>query len=317
MVFLNRNNYLNQVLSKKDNPRYAGPKSLYKYRPFDQFSFDMLENDYIFLCVASGLDDPSECVVTIDIENCFNEQEVIVNFDIFNNILQFVRPYTSQENYEKLYSKIQGIYNSSSSYEEFMSTLGDTVQELACDTDINSIIDLMKSIPVLIDNSPKKGEYERVIRGLVEARNNVGICSLAESNDIEDMWMNYANNYSGYCVEFDMADYEYNKYLLPVIYEVQKETDLINSIVKNILGQTIFALSKEQIDIERNHILKLLTTKDVKWSYQKEWRLVGDANFKLKAPPIKRIIIGSNVEETNKNKMIEICEKLKIKYEIL
>lgn len=101
------------------------------------------------------------------------------------------------------------------------------------------------------------------------------------------------------------------------MYEDQKETDLINSIVKNILGQTIFVLSKEQIDIERNHILKLLTTKDLKWSYQKEWRLIGDANFKLKTPKIKRVIIGSNANENDKSKMNEICEKLNIKVDLL
>lgn len=37
-----------------------------------------------------------------------------------------------------------------------------------------------------------------------------------------------------------MEDYEYNNYSLPVMYEDQKEIDLINSIVKNILGESIF-----------------------------------------------------------------------------
>ena len=54
------------------------------------------------------------------------------------------------------------------------------------------------------------------------------------------MWENYANNYSEYFIEYDMEDYEYNKYSLPVMYEDQKEIDLINSIVKNILGESIF-----------------------------------------------------------------------------
>ena len=168
----------------------------------------------------------------------------------------------------------------------------------------------------MIDNTNKKEKYEQVLINLIKARNKVGICSLAESNDIEDMWINYANNYSGYCIEYDMEDYEYNKYLLPVMYEDQKETDLINVIVKNILGQTIFVLSKEQIDIERNHILKLLTTKDLKWSYQKEWRLIGDANFKLSSPQINRIIIGKNAKKDNKEKLINFCENNNISYEI-
>lgn len=301
----------------KDIYSYSGPKSLYKYRPFDKYTFDMLENKYVFLCVASALDDSSECVVTIDKERYLDVQEAKLCFDIVNNILEFIRPYTSEKIYKKKCNKIQEIHNMSKSSAEFMNILGNTLQELAGDTDISVFVNFIKAIPTLTDNSLQKELFEKVIKGLIDARNTVGICSLAESNDIESMWANYANNYSGYCIEYDMEDYEYNKYLLPVMYEDQKETDLINSIVKNILGQTIFVLSKEQIDIERNHILKLLTTKELKWSYQKEWRLVGDANFKLKAPKIKRIIIGSNANENDKSKMIDFCERLKIEVTLL
>lgn len=301
----------------KDIYSYSGPKSLYKYRPFDKYTFDMLEDKYVFLCVASALDDPSECVVTIDKVSYLDVQEAKPCFDIVNNILEFIRPYTSEEIYGETCNKLREIYNVSNSYEEFMNILGDTLKELACDKGIRGIGDVIRNMPLLINNTDEKEKYEKVINNLIEARSKVGICALAESNDIESMWINYANNYSGYCIEYDMEDYEYNKYLLPVMYEDQKETDLINSIVKNILGQTIFILSKEQIDVERNQILKLLTTKDLKWSYQKEWRLIGDANFNLKAPKIKRVIIGYNANENDKSKMIEICEKLNIKVDLL
>lgn len=314
---MDKSNYLNQLCVTKDIASYNGPKSLYKYRPFDKHTFDMLVNKYVFLCVASALDDPSECVVTINKESYLDVQESKPSFDIVNNILEFIKPNTSEEIYGETCNKTREIYNVSNSYEEFMNLLGDTLKELAGDTDIRGVVDVIKNIPLLISNTDKKETYEKAIINLIEARNKVGICSLAESNDIVSMWVNYANNYTGYCIEYDMEDYEYNKYLFPVMYEDQKETDLINSIVKNILGQTIFVLSKEQIDIERNHILKLLTTKDLKWSYQKEWRIIGDANFKLKAPKIKRVIIGYNANENDKTKMIEICEKLNIKIDLL
>ena len=63
----------------KDIYSYSGPRSLYKYRPFDKYTFDMLENKYVFLCVASALDDPSECVVTIDKERYLDVQEAKEN----------------------------------------------------------------------------------------------------------------------------------------------------------------------------------------------------------------------------------------------
>ena len=314
---MKKSDYLNKILLTKTVTYYTGPKSLYKYRPFDKYTVDMLEDKYVFLCVASALDDPSECVVTIDKGSYLDVQEAKPCFDIVNNILEFIRPYTSEEIYIETCNKLREIYNVSNSYEEIMNILGDTIKELACDKGIRGVVDGIKNMPLLIDNTDEKEKYEKVINNLIEARSKVGICALAESNDIESMWINYANNYSGYCIEYDMENYEYNKYLLPVMYEDQKETDLINSIVKNILGQTIFVLSKEQIDIERNQILKLLTTKDLKWSYQKEWRLIGDANFNLKAPKIKRVIIGYNANENDKSKMIEICEKLNIKVDLL
>ena len=290
---------------------------MYKYRPFDKYTFDMLENNYVFLCAACDLDDPSECVVTTDIDDYFDEQKKVINFDIINNMLQFIRLYTSQENYEVTFSKIQEIYNVSSSYEEFMNTLFGTLQNVAGDVDISNVINFIKDLPTSIDNSPQKEKYEQIIKDLIDARKKVGVCSLAETSDIKDMWINYAKDYSGYCIEYDMEGYDYSKFLMPVIYENQKETDLIKAIVKNILGQTIFTLSGEKVEIERNHILKLLTTKDLKWSYQKEWRLVGNANGRLSAPRIKRIILGSNVDESNKEKIIEVCKSLRINVETL
>ena len=51
---------------------YNGPTSLFKYRPFDQYTFDMLESNYLFLCKAEKLDDPTECITSLDIQNLYD-----------------------------------------------------------------------------------------------------------------------------------------------------------------------------------------------------------------------------------------------------
>lgn len=43
-----------KILNKSIINGYQGPDLLYKYRSFDQYSFDMLENNYVFLCVAKN-----------------------------------------------------------------------------------------------------------------------------------------------------------------------------------------------------------------------------------------------------------------------
>lgn len=313
---MEKNNYLNQFIST-NNKIYTGPKYLYKYRPFDQYTFDIIENNYVFLCAANKLDDPSECVVTTDINKYYDDQENKLSYNVIDALLQFIRPFTSEDNYNYVNNMLINLYNQSSTYDDFMEKYSDEMSKISGDNDISSCLKLIKNIPMQINEGPLKESFEKIISSLLDAREKVGVCSLAESNDIEDMWINYASNYSGYCIEYDMENFEYNKALLPVIYENQKETNVVISLVKNILGQIIYTLSNEQLNIDRNQIIKLLTTKDLKWVYQKEWRLVGDADFKLKAPKINRIIVGSNVDKNSKRKMIEICRKLKIEVKLL
>ncbi len=57
---MNAIDFINERFNKKD---VAVPQFLYKYRPFDEHTYDMLSNNYIYLCPAEKLDDPSECKV--------------------------------------------------------------------------------------------------------------------------------------------------------------------------------------------------------------------------------------------------------------
>ena len=93
--------YLNNVLSTKEL-KYGGPKYLYKYRPFDKYTFDMLENNYVFLCKAADLDDKSECDVSIDIGSLVDNETGTLKKECINQILEIVRPYTTEENFNKI-----------------------------------------------------------------------------------------------------------------------------------------------------------------------------------------------------------------------
>jgi len=314
---MEKSNYLNRFNTTSDSQIYTGPKYLYKYRPFDEYAFEMIENHYVFLCAANKLDDPSECVVTADINKYYDEHEDKLSYNVIEALLQFIRPFTSEDNYLQVSNMLINLYNQSSNYDDFICKYSDEMNKMAKEKDISFLVDQIKNIPMKINESSLKESFKKIILSLLDAREKVGVCSLAESNDIKKMWINYASNYSGYCIEYDMEDFEYNDVLLPVIYENQKETNIVISLVKNILGQVIYTSSNERLNIDRNQIIKLLTTKELKWAYQKEWRLVGDADFKIKAPKINRIIIGSNVEENSKNKMIEICRELKIEVKLL
>lgn len=310
----NKIDFLNKCIDKKEE--VSRPTSFFKYRPFDEFTFDMLENNYVYLCPAENLDDPSECVTSINMENYYDVVNDTLRRECVEQIMQIIKPYMSDDNYELAISEMYRIMTPNFKMRNnFLLDYSFELQKMCPNVDIAPVINWLVNIPEMLDDSKIKPQIETLLLKGINARKETGICSLAESCDIQDMWDNYSDNESGYCIEYDLSNYEYKNMLFPVVYEDNKETNLVMQTVATFLGQMIFQLSNNQIDADRSQFLKLFLTKETKWAYQKEWRLINNANEKLKAPPIKRIIIGKNVSEKNKKKMMKYCKKNNIKME--
>ena len=92
---------INIINKKLHGKEIEYPKFLYKYRPFDEFAFDMLENDYLYLCPAEKLDDPSECKASLEIQDLYDLETNQLKFKCIAGILDYIKPYTSEENFEK------------------------------------------------------------------------------------------------------------------------------------------------------------------------------------------------------------------------
>lgn len=71
--FSNEIQKTNQVLSKC-------PNTLYKYRSFDKYAFEMIKDNYAYLSPVKDLDDPFDCIVDFDSEKR-NKNE-------YDNVLQ-------------------------------------------------------------------------------------------------------------------------------------------------------------------------------------------------------------------------------------
>ena len=89
-------NFLNDKMVGQD---VAVPKFLYKYRPFDDYAFDMLEKEELFLCKAENLDDESECMATMSLDN-YQKRKDQLSFEVVEKTLEFLKPFCTPENYE-------------------------------------------------------------------------------------------------------------------------------------------------------------------------------------------------------------------------
>ena len=313
---MNKIEYLNKRIQLNNQCPYEGPKSLFKYRPFDEHIFDMLENRYLYLCPAEKLDDPTECITSLDIDKIYNVDKDSMSERMVDSIMRFIKPYSKERDFENasIIAKTLATMDPSNRSEYMSKQLKN-----AAPTNIDTA-PIVKSIEELqnLDLQDEKTDHLKWLIGLaINARQKIGICSLSENNDIDYMWKNYAADSSGYCIEYDMEHYEGNKDILPVIYQDERETNIIIQLVGSFIGQMITGFSNGQIAADKSHFIRLFLTKYKKWEYQNEWRLIGEANGKPSAPSVRRIYLGKNVVDENKQKMIQYADKNKIEVVIL
>ena len=284
------------------------PQYLYKYRPFDEYTFDMLENAYLYLCPAKLLDDPSECTVSFDMQDYFDLSTNHLNFRCVELILEIIRPHTTEENFNLVKSIIAKTITSDGQVRRHL--LLDGVFELekyAPKEDCVALVNWLGNIPEMLDNPTIRPQMEKLFLAAYNAREEMGICSLSTLSNCEEMWENYTNKATGYCVEFDMINYEFADSIFPVIYDNERANNIVMTIVADFISQMIYGISSGQMSVDRSNYIRMFLTKELKWAYQKEWRIIGDGNTRIIAPKIKTIYLGKNASDINKQNMEKFC----------
>ncbi len=260
--------YLNYELN--NDLVYHGPKYLYKYRPFDKYTFDMLENEYLFLCKAFNLDDKSECAVTLELNGLVDLKTNNAKRECVNQIIEMIRPFSTEENYELVNSKIHVISNIDRSIRpNYLLDLSFELQEMFPGIDITTFINWIVKIPDKINEPSIKPQIEKLIRIGTQAKENIGICSLCDSPDVEELWNSYYSDYgSGYCVEYDVSDYKFNKSIFPVIYTDKRKNNLVMVLVESFINQMISEFSNGKLITDKTQYMRLFLTKNTEWNYQ-------------------------------------------------
>lgn len=299
--------YINSHLNKKAVER---PKMLYKYRPFDEHTFDMLENEYFFLCKAKDLDDPSECKTTFVIEDFYDVKTGQVSYRVVDGILEYLAPYASKDAFEQIRGLVFRTTRPDGSIDRRLlleSTF--EMEELAPNVDLAPTVNFLANIPERFAEPEMRERIETLLLLALQAREKMGICSLTELADSPEMWKNYADNSTGYCIQYTMDGYDDHQSLFPVVYSDKRDTEILPAILSSFLGFFIVGMSYGRIQADQSHFFRLFLTKNMTWSYQKEWRIIGNANEKVKAPKVEAVYIGENSNEENRCAMNRFCEK--------
>ncbi len=118
------------------------------------------------------------------------------------------------------------------------------------------------------------------------------------------MWSHYADGHKGFCIEYDFKNASKDLLPLPVIYSQKRP------LIPWELALDQSAETKSKCILQM--IIGLLT-KDKEWEYEDEWRLLlsssEDSNIKI---PISAVYLGAEINEENKNRIVEICNQKSI-----
>lgn len=298
--------FINAKMNKQDA---LVPLFLYKYRPFDGFALDMLEKGYMYLCPAEKLDDPSECTADFSVQDFYHLETGLIKFKCIEMILEQIKPYTTEENLQRVRNIVFRVATPSGMVRRnFLLDASCEIQDLVPEVDTAPLINFLGSIPEKFDDPKIKEQLEKLLALAYHARQGMGICSLSALKNSNEMWHNYADDTKGYCIEYDLRGYENVNLLFPVVYQDNRETNIVTNMVAAFIGQMIVGMSYGQIAADRSQFMRMFLTKDTKWASQKEWRLLGDANDKLPAPIVHAVYLGKNMTDQNKKQMLDCCQ---------
>lgn len=133
---------------------------------------------------------------------------------------------------------------------------------------------------------------------------NVGVVSFSKKSDDILMWSHYAKNHSGFCIGFDTD----------LLYRTLKATICkVNYVLEYPKIIPPWRVKDKSDNIMHSHFLKIFTSKNEMWKYEKEYRIIktDTARKSITVPKstFKEIIIGSEFPQDQLDNFITTLKK--------
>ncbi|MBR6071686.1 MAG: DUF2971 domain-containing protein [Acholeplasmatales bacterium] len=158
-------------------------------------------------------------------------------------------------------------------------------------------------------------------------KNEIYSICFSESDLNQDLWLKYANNYTGFVIEYDVESIRnsYNNtyasddklidncrnYLYPIVYYNKPfyANELFKCIIYRLSKMEHFIKDWNRFLIDRRRVCLV---KDRYHSKDKEWRVFVDNKTSYINVVPKAVIMGLKICNSDKTLLYEICQKNKI-----
>lgn len=287
------------------------PKTLYKFRSFDKYTSDMIENDYAYLAAAETLDDPFDCLTNIDLNGIYNLNSQKLSNETIKRVVDIYIEYfgSSSINKRELNAMVQRcIVNGEIDSDLFFSEI-DKISTLNF-IQKNILHSFIFSQTIASQKMSESKNIKKLFYQLANSKKEVGVCSFTTKRDNKPMWSLYANNYKGYCLEYEIPKkYITSIKLIPVIYTNKYDNNIINNILTFGLDGLYSSISGNIENLDLSFCVSFLGTKSSDWKFQDEWRIIDESEGRIKPIKIKNIYLGFDVTHENENIILNLSSK--------
>ena len=160
-------------------------------------------------------------------------------------------------------------------------------------------------------------EFAKGMELLMDINNRMGAFCMCDSCTNESLWALYADDFSGYCIEYDLTNpcrskgsIRFITSLYPVKYVKKKDDDWFKPLFESTIKSINVYGKADRFNgglIFHHWMLQVLCSKKDTWSNEREWRALGGANVSYLGPLVSAIIVGHNISKNDFNEIKKRC----------
>jgi hypothetical protein len=148
-------------------------------------------------------------------------------------------------------------------------------------------------------NLTRKEIYESILKTSIEKmlreKYNKGVFSLSEKYDCPLLWSHYGDEHKGICIGYSIP-----LNTMSSLFKVEYSND------KSVKASDLLKMTNQNRAAQRRVDKTVLQKKSKHWSYEKEWRLIGEKGLSSLTIEIKEIIFGIKCSGNIKEMIVRI-----------
>ena len=296
-----------EVLSLNKEHYLSAPKKLYRYCNLEKnnYTFESIEKQYLYLSPADTLDDDFECFVNEIKIDGKNIKSIVTSDHYFS---YFIKQLLSKY---KMYDPSAHVYFQKDSIENKERLRNYLLNKDCKEENINEIIESVESF---IFNDTFQKNLINFAKWFSDTKEKTGVCSLTENDRSQIMWNLYGDAYKGCMIEYDFPLTDINNIvdLFPVIYSDDRKTDSLE-IAIDVLVNSLNTNPRVAFFEKYKALYGLISIKNTEWKLQNEWRIAGQPSVHSTSPRIAAVYLGHKANQENRDKVIALSKKLRFK----